>query len=174
MDDLIRQRGIYVRDAGTFVGDGTETFEVYLASGRMRLGRDIRSLVSQQPEQSLERATAEVPALGFTNRRPFRYVPLGFTGNRQKYGLFFSGNAFVGKRDLKLFAEEVAHMLWDGDTITSRIGVGVVPDFRERERSARQHILDDDLPVAITTWSATLVDAALDPVKNHGTSRASS
>jgi len=136
-------------------------------------------LVSKQPEQSLERATADVPALSMTNRRPFRCVPLGFPGNRQKYGLLFNGNVFVSKRDSKLFAEEIARMLWDGDTITYRIGTGVIPEFRERERAARQQMLDDTLPVTITTWSAggmeyrqeafaTLVSAPLGPAENRG------
>ncbi|MEK7405607.1 MAG: hypothetical protein AAB225_10915 [Acidobacteriota bacterium] len=181
IDDLIAQKGIYVRDAGVFIGDGAsgETFESFLSSGRMRLGRDIRSLVSKQPEQSLERATVELPALGLTNRRPFRYIPLGFTGNREKYGLLFNGNVFIGKRDSKLFAEETARMLWSGDTITYRIGTGAAPDFRERERSARQWLLDDEVPVAVTTWTsggveyreeafATLLDAPLDAAKNRG------
>ncbi len=181
IDDLIAQKGIYVRDAGIFIGDGAlgETFESFLASGRMRLGRDIRSLVSKQPEQSLERATAEVPALGMTNRRPFRYIPLGFPGNREKYGLLFNGNVFIGKRDSKLFGEETARMLWNGDTITYRIATGAVPDFRERERSARQRLLEDELPIALTAWTtggveyreeafATLLEPPLDPLKNRG------
>jgi hypothetical protein len=49
----------------------------------MRPGYDFHSLVSNQPEQSLERATAEVRALGMTNRRPFGYVPLVIYTNRR-------------------------------------------------------------------------------------------
>lgn len=181
VDDLIREKAIYVRDAGIFAGDGAagQTFEAYLASGRLRPGRDIYSLTARQEEQSLERAMAEIPALAMTNRRPYRHIPLGFFGNREKYGLLFNGNVFIGKRDTKLFKEEVAQMLWAGDTISFKLGTGAVPDFRERERSAAQEMLEDYLPVALTRWSnegidylqeafATLIDAPLDPMKNRG------
>ena len=181
MDDLVRNKGIYVRDAGIFVGDATAgfDFQTYLASGRLQPGRDIVSRVGQQPEQSLERAMAEIPALNMTNRHPYRYIPLSFIGTREKYGLLFNGNAFIGKGESKLFAEERARMLWEGDRITWRIGCGAVPDFREREGAAQQRVLDGDLPVAITEWVsghlyfrqeafATLLDAPLDPLKNRG------
>ncbi len=181
LDDVIREKAIYVRDAGIFVGDATTgyTFESYLASGRLRPGRDIHSFTARQEEQSLERATAEIPALAMTNRRPHRYVPLGFFGNREKYALLFNGSVFISKRESKLFEEEVAHMLWAGDTIFFRLGSGVIPDFRERERATVQQMLDDDLPIAVTRWSnegidysaeafATLIDAPLDPMRNRG------
>jgi hypothetical protein len=181
MDDLLHHKGIYVRDAGIFIGDATSGFDFqsYLGSGKLRPGRDIVSRVGVQPEQSLERAMADVPALAMTNRRPYRYIPLSFPGTREKYGLLFNGNAFIGKRESKLFADEKARMLWEGNTITWRIGTGAVPDFREREAAARQQVLNDDLPVAVTDWNSggvnfrqeafvTLLDAPLDPLKNRG------
>jgi hypothetical protein len=181
LDDLMREKGIYVRDAGIFVGDATVgyDFATYLASGRMRPGKDIVSQVASSPEQTLERALAEIPALKMTNRSPYRYIPLGFVGNRHKYALLFNGNIFISKRESKLFGDELARMQWEGDRITWRIGAGEKPDFREREEAARQRMLDQELPVAITEWThgpihfsqeafVTLVNSPLDPLSTRG------
>ncbi|MFN7998242.1 MAG: hypothetical protein U0Q18_31765 [Bryobacteraceae bacterium] len=182
IDDLIRKQAVYVRDAGVFVGDGEFSFASYLASGRLRPGEDIYSRIRNTGEQSLERAMSEIPALSMMYRsgsHPVRYIPLSFTGNREKYGIDFNGNFFISKGGSKVFREEIARMLWNDDTLAFRIGTGTVPDFRERENSARQHVLDDEQPVAITEWTtegvtyreeafATLLDAPLDPWKNRG------
>lgn len=181
LDELILEKGIYVADADVFVGDAAAgaSARAFFDAGRYRPGRDIHSRIATQPEQSLERATAEIPPLNMTNRRPYRHVPLGFFGNREKYALLFNGNVYLSKRDSKLFKEEVARMLWRGDAITFRIGCGEKPDFRERERASEQRMLEDELPVALTRWRAqgieyeqeafvTLVDAPLDAMKNRG------
>jgi hypothetical protein len=182
IDDLIQRKGVYVREAGVFVGDGADTFASYLAAGRLRPGQDIYSRVGKAGEQSLERAMSEIPALSMmyrSGRHSYRYIPVGFVGNREKYGVDFNGNLFISKGGSKAFPEELAGMLWNDDTLWFRIGTGAVPDFREREGSARQRVVDDEQPVVITEWStegvayreeafATLLDAPLDPWKNRG------
>ena len=181
MDDLIAEKGIYVRDADVFVGDGAAgaTLDSFLASGRMRLGIDIKSLVAKQPEQSLEAATAHMPALNMTNRNPYRHIPLSVPGNRYKFSLLFNGNVWIGKRDSKLFADELTALKWEGNSIYYKIGTGAVPDFREVEGSARQRVLEDALPIAVTEWTgdgieyrqeafATLAGAPIDPLRNRG------
>jgi hypothetical protein len=184
LDDLIRERMIYLRDAGMLISadESSANCQHYLGSGRLRPGADIHSRVAAAPEQSLERALGQVPRLTMTQRnwrQPNRYVAAGFMGNRQKYAVEFNGNVFISKRGSKLFAEERARMLWDGDLIQYRIGTGAVPDFREREGAAQQSMLEDRLPVILTRWRqdgieyhaeafATLADAPLDPWKNRG------
>jgi hypothetical protein len=184
LDDLIRHKGIYVRDAATFIGDGAagETFQSYLAAGRLQRGMDIHSQVTNAGEQSLERAMSEMPRLtmrGRSGRHSQRYVPVGFFGNREKYGVEFNGNLIISKHGAKLFQEELEHTLWKDDTISFRIGTGAVSDFRERENAARQHVLDDYQPVVLTEWSnegvtyreeafATLLGAPLDHEKIRG------
>ena len=184
IDDLLRNRGMYIRDAGIFVSDAVSglTFASYMASGGFQSGADIVSQVQKAEEQSIERARAEVPALSMQYRsgsHSNRYVPVGFFGNREKYGVEFNGNLFISKAGSKVFAEELARMAWSGDTLSYRIGTGPVPDFRERENAARQHVLDDYQPVVITDWSSqgiryseeafsTLLDVDLDPLRNRG------
>ena len=70
-------------------------------------------------------------------------------------------------------------MLWEGDQIDYRIGTGQVPDFRERENSAQQSLLDGYLPLVTTRWQtaaiefeekayATMLEAPLDDSKLRG------
>lgn len=184
LDDILAEKGIYVRPLGVFVGDVISggTFRSYIESGRMRPGQDIISRVSSQLEQSLEKATSQIPALALTGRagsHPFRYYPLGFPGSREKYGLDYNGNLFISKRGAKAMKEDTARMLWDGDQIYFRIGTGDVPDFREREHSARQELLDGWLPLITTHWEdrglvfeeqaySTLLDASLNDQQLRG------
>src|SRR5262249_49860679 len=120
MDDLIRNKGMYVADAGVFVGGAASgtNYESWTAEGRLRPGSDILSQVARHEEQSLERAMGGVPALSMTGRmgrHANRYIPVGMFANREKYGVEYNGNLFVSKHGSKLFAEEVARMQWAGD-----------------------------------------------------------
>lgn len=184
MDDLLIQKDIYVRPFGVFLGDAEAgaTFNSYIESGRMHSGEDIITRVSGEPEQSLENATGQIPALTMTHRsgsHPLRYYPLGFPGSREKYGLDYNGNLFISKKSSKAMKEDQSRMLWEGEQIYFRIGTGGTPDFRERERSARQELVDGWLPLVTTQWEdrglvfkekaySTLVDAPLDDQQLRG------
>jgi hypothetical protein len=178
VDDLALHKNIYVQTAGLFFSDGNGTqFKEWSSNGHLRPGQGIRSRVSARPEQSLERATAEIPALSTTannGRHPHRYVPLGITGVREKFALEFNGNLFISKHGSKLFADELARMRWEGDKIRFHLGTGAIPDFRERERSAQQRLQADEIPIVSTNWEtdgvqyrqeafATLITGFADP-----------
>jgi hypothetical protein len=157
MDDVVTKKDLYVRPFGIFIGDTVSdaTFRSFVESGRMRLGDDIISRVSREPEQSLERATSQIPELAMTSRsgsHRLRYYPLGFPGSREKYGLDYNGNLFISKKSSKAMKEDLAGMLWEGDQIYFRVGTGDMPDFRERENSARQELLEGWLPLVTTRW----------------------
>ncbi|MFB3923357.1 MAG: hypothetical protein ACE145_16665 [Terriglobia bacterium] len=184
VDDVIQRKGVYVRPLGIFVGDGAagESFESWVESGAMREGEDIISRTTREGEQSLERATAEIPPLSFTRRQSshqLRYIPLGFPASREKYGLDFNGSVFINKHGVKAMKEDLARMLWEGPEIYFRVATGNPPDFREREGSARQRLLEDYLPLVTTRWSgegidyeeeayATMLDAPLDDARLRG------
>ena len=184
VDDIIEHKGVYVKPLGIFLGDGAvdEDFATYLESGIHRPGNDIISRALQQPEQTLDKALAEVPRLSFTarsSRHPLRYIPLGFPAAREKYGLDFNGNVFINKTSSKAMKEDLARMLWDGDQIYFRLGTGMTPDFRERELAAKQALLDDYLPLVTTQWEtegisyeeegyATMLGAPLDDAHLRG------
>jgi hypothetical protein len=184
MDDVVTKKDLYVRPFGIFIGDTVSdaTFRSFVESGRMRLGDDIINRVSREPEQSLERATSQIPELAMTSRsgsHRLRYYPLGFPGSREKYGLDYNGNLFISKKSSKAMKEDLAGMLWEGDQIYFRVGTGDMPDFRERENSARQELLEGWLPLVTTHWEdggllfeehaySTLLDAPLDDQQLRG------
>ena len=156
IDDVISQRSLYIRSQGIFIGDARfGDFQKFLRSGLLRRGEDVVSRIDKQPEQSLDRARGEVPALSLTgraSRHAVRYIPLGLPAIREKYGLDFDGNVFINKQSVKAMKEDLARMEWSGDEIYFRIGTGAVPDFRGREASARQSLLENYLPVVTTSW----------------------
>lgn len=184
IDDVIQEKAVYVKPFGVFIGDAAtgQSFETFIKSGRMRPGEDIISRTLRHPEQSLTNAMGEIPRLALTARagsHPLRYIPLGFTGSREKYGIDFNGNVFISKRGSKAMEEDAARMLWSGDEIYFRIGTGALPDFREQEVGTRQHLLEDYLPLVTTHWQnegieyeerayATLLNAPLDESRLRG------
>ncbi|MFL6352289.1 MAG: hypothetical protein ACJ74Z_10625 [Bryobacteraceae bacterium] len=184
MDDIVTKKDLYVRPFGIFIGDTVSgaSFRSFVESGRMRVGDDIMSRVSREPEQSLQRATSQIPKLAMTSRlgsHRLRYYPLGFPGSREKYGLDYNGNLFISKKSSKAMKEDLAGMLWEGDQIYFRLGTGDMPDFRERENSARQELLEGWLPLVNTHWAdggllfeeqaySTLLDAPLDDQRLRG------
>jgi hypothetical protein len=184
LDDLIQRKSIYIRHVGMFVADAVAgaTFASYTNSDGITAGADVISQVSKQDEQSLQRAISDIPRLTMRDRsgsHPNRYIPVGVFANREKYGIEFNGNIFVSKHGSKVFEDERKRMEWKDDTISFRIGTGAIPDFREREGSARQSVLDDDKPIIRTEWSqdgltyreeafATLLDAPLEAWQIRG------
>jgi hypothetical protein len=184
VDDVLQWKAVYIKPFGVFIGDLTtgERFDDFVKSARMRPDKDIISRVSRHPEQSLNHAMGEIPRLALTARagsHPYRYIPLGITGSREKYGLDFNGNVFISKRGSKAMKEDLARMLWQGDEIYFRVGTGSIPDFREREFGTRQQVLEGYLPLVTTTWEtegieyaeqayATLLNAPLDENRLRG------
>jgi hypothetical protein len=185
-DDIIEQAGVYVKPLGIFLGDATldETFARWRDSGAWRPGQDIVSRTSRQGEQTLIRATAEIPALSLTARsshphHSVRYIPLGVTGSREKYGLDAVGSAFVSKRGAKAMKEDLGRMMWEGDEIEYNLATGAAADFRERAQGVRQSLLEDYLPLVTTEWQtdgidyqeqayATMLEAPLDETRLRG------
>ncbi|MEO7651475.1 MAG: hypothetical protein ABIZ80_13500, partial [Bryobacteraceae bacterium] len=156
LTDLVRERAMAIPAAGVFVTviNGLKR-QAWLASGRVQPLKTIRAKVTTQPEQSLIRATGEIPPLSKTannGRHPVRYVPLAVPAVREKFGLEHNGNLFASKHGSKLFADELTRAVWDGDKIRFRIGTGEKPDYREREHIVVQKPAGGDSPVIVSSW----------------------
>lgn len=151
--DALRE-GIFVADFDLWIVEKTgkrfEQTNFARASGNEKT---IWQNVAAEPEQTYERARAEIPPLGITTHKPYgRYIPLGCEGNRQEFGILYNGNVLCMKRALKSPGREDDRMQSLGDEIIYRIGTGTPPDFREREGATRQSLLDGYLPVVNTEW----------------------
>lgn len=144
---------LYVKDYGVVV-TGVDQMSVELNSLYTKpQQQSIVDRVAAEPEQSLERAWAEVPALDVTKQAPYgRYVVLGVDAGRQAWALRYNGELFATKQGLKPAGRDAATLLWAGPEIHFRFGSGDPPDFRERAGATRQSRLDNCLPVFTSRW----------------------
>jgi hypothetical protein len=106
--------------------------------------------ILDEPEQSYERASREVPHM--VKIRQGRYVPLGCDSNRQEFALRFNGHLFADKRSLKVSGRDTARLLWPGGRIDFKFPTMDPPDFRERDDAAEQSAMNGCLPVYTTRW----------------------
>ncbi len=123
---------------------------------RAATARTIYDRVANEPEQSLERAMAEIPPLDVIKQDSGagmgRYLPIGFDGGRQEFAVRHNGELFADKAQLKLSGRDAANLLWPGRQLRYRIGSGDPPDFREEGHATQQELLEGWLPVVISRW----------------------
>jgi hypothetical protein len=163
--------GMHVPDCGAFIRLENDP----AARPAVRKGARIRERLEVEPEQTLERATREIPPLDPVERQGGRlYLPLAADSSWQKFAVEWGGNVFISKRATKAKGRELERLTWPGDRLSWRIGTGAVPSFRPRAEDSTLGMLDDHLPVAIARWSsgsveyeeeafATLLRGPLDP-----------
>ncbi|MHB0856427.1 MAG: hypothetical protein ACYC5M_02525 [Anaerolineae bacterium] len=109
--------------------------------------------VLDEPEQSLERAMEEIPALDVTKQEPYgRYVPLAAEAGRQEWALRYNGELFGDKRLMKLHGRDAARLQWPGYLLRYRFGTGDPVDFRERRDGTSQSLLDNWMPIVTSEW----------------------
>ena len=148
VDDL-KGGPIYVPAFHAWVTDGAQR-EFRPAAGK---GPSIRSLISQEPEQTYERAAREIAAPNpwENNKGKPIYMPLAADSSWQKFAFEYGGNVFIGKDETKAMGRERARLKWDGNQITWRLGSGSKPYYRE-DRKAMVSLLDGYLPVISQAW----------------------
>jgi hypothetical protein len=141
----------------------------------VKKGEKIREKLTQEPEQTYERARKEIPALDPTEREGERlYLPLAADASWQKFALEWGGNIHISKQGTKAKGRELKRLEWEGDRLAWRIGTGASPDYRPAWKDSTLSILDDDLPIATARWTTdgieyteegfgTLLSGPLDP-----------
>ncbi len=146
--------GVHIPDHGVFVSEeGRGGYAAWSANRPADVPRPIFDRVIDEPEQSYERASAEVPQLIKIKQDKFgRYVPIGCDANRQEFALRFNGDIFADKHELKLVGRDPARLLWPGSNIWFKFPTGDPPDFREREDGTEQSAQNDYLPIYTSTW----------------------
>lgn len=106
--------------------------------------------IADEPEQTYERASREIPHL--VKIRQGRYVPLGCEANRQEFALRYNGHLFADKHALKVSGRDTARLLWPGSAIEFRFPTMDPPDFREREDAVAQSALNGWMPIYTSRW----------------------
>lgn len=146
---------IWIRDYGVLISrplsDGDWRREIERTkSGR----RTIYSRVPEEPEQSYERASREIPPLDVTKQAPYgRYTILGWEGIKQKFALRYNGEVFADKRQVKMCGRDTAKVRWAGNDIHFRFGTGDPVDFRQRANASEQRMPEPEVPVYVTQWT---------------------
>ena len=157
---------IYIKDYGVLIADDADTGDeaMMLPAILARYDGAVAPLydrVPLQPEQTLQRALAEIPPLDVTKQESYRvyqedfglYMILGLPAGRQEFGLRYNGEVFISKPLLKPSGRDLAKVCWPGMHIRFRFGGGDPPDFREGSHACRQSCREGWMPVYRTEWS---------------------
>lgn len=151
--DLLRGP-IYIKDYDLLITWAEQPIKFAALKAQIAaMPRPIYQRVPQEPEQSLQRALADIPPLDVTKQAPFgRYLPLGVEAGRQEFAVRYNGELFADKPHLKLKGRDAARLLWPGQQLRYCFGTGDPPDFREGRDVTRQSLLDGWLPVVTSRW----------------------
>ncbi|OHB63783.1 MAG: hypothetical protein A2168_08550 [Planctomycetes bacterium RBG_13_50_24] len=140
--DLIKWGHIFIPDFGVIVrraGDKT-TYAAARQTWLQNRSMNIYTKVADEKEQTFGRAWEDIPT-----KEPF-YIPLGFDGGRQYFGLEPDGSAFCRNNWLnRIPGRDTKRCLYDGDNIRYRFGLS---DAELVERT----IVDGSLPMTVTQW----------------------
>lgn len=116
-------------------------------------GKSVYDRVPEEPEQTLERAFAEVPEMDVTKQQPYgRYVIMGWDGLRKNFCLRYNGDIFADKGLSKCARRDLAKTRWGGAGIHFRILTGDPANRREGRNDCRQYMPDARVPVYVTEW----------------------
>jgi hypothetical protein len=127
--------GVLVRRA-----DDAETYAGALAKWKSRTARTIYERVFDEPEQTFERAWADMPP-----KRQF-YIPLGCEGGRQRFGAEPDGSVFCrNDRIDHPRGKDTPRRTWGGNALTYRFGL-------PSQAPARRWIEDGCLPIIHAEW----------------------
>lgn len=136
---------IEIPDLGATITEASHTNPPGAAASR-----PIYDRVTDEPEQTWERARREIPEL--VKIRQGRYVPLGCHANRQEFALRFNGHVYADKHAMKASGRDTARLLWPGSSIEYLFPTMDPPDFRDRKDAAEQSAMDGCLPIYTTRW----------------------
>jgi hypothetical protein len=140
--DLIKCGHIFLPDFGVIVrkaGDGT-TYATAQQTWRKNSDKNIYTRVSQVDEQTFPHAWADIPKKGRF------YIPLGFDGGRQYFGVEPDGGVFCRFGWLnRIPGKDTKRCLFDGDSINYSFGLSEA-DLVDR------YPVDGCLPIIFAEW----------------------
>jgi len=120
--------------------DDAETYAGALAKWKSRALKTIYERVFDEPEQTFERAWADMPP-----KRQF-YIPLGCEGGRQRFGVEPDGSVFCrNDRIDQPRGKDTPRRTWGGNSLNYRFGLPA-------ETPAKRWIEDESLPIIHAQW----------------------
>src|SRR5262249_1496125 len=120
---------VYVPDFQAYLTLASDTKS--FSPDAAKKGGRIREMLAQEPEQTYERASREIPALDPVERQGGRlYLPLAVDSSWQKFAFEWGGNIAIDKKASKAKGSELERLEWNGTRISWRLGTGETPTFR--------------------------------------------
>ena len=141
VNDLVAGEQVYVPEWGVAVGcaEGYPGLAAIRSRWEAGRGKTVFARVEELPEQTWERAWAEMP-----RKRRFYFV-LGCEGARQKFRLEPNGDLVLPENYVrKVQGKDSDRLLWEGERLSYRFGL---PEPATRE------LLDGYLPIMHTSWA---------------------
>lgn len=169
----LEKEPIYIPEYHAYISLASDTTPFNI--DKYKKTQKIRERISQESEQTYERAKKEIPPLD-----PWKmqygsriYLPVAADSSWQKFAVEYGGNFFIGKRGTKAMPDELKRLQWEGDRIDYKIGTGATPYYRD-DQKAQVCVAEEHLPIVITRWNhdgvryeeeafATLLRGPLDP-----------
>ncbi len=147
----VEKTPLYVPDYHAYITLASDTKP--FSKDTLKAGAKIRQRIQREPEQTYERASAEIPALDPVKRQGERlYLPLAADASWQKFALEWGGNVKIHKRATKAFGRELARLTWPKEEIRWMIDTHATPAFTPRDQESSLSVLEDYLPVATARW----------------------
>ncbi len=174
MPDDLKKGPIYIPAYSTYITLVTDTctYDEYTFG----LGHTIRKKLENEPEQTFDRATKEIPRLSVMERENIGklYIPLSVDASWQKFGFEWGGNIFMSKFLTKAKGNEINRCKWDGDRFYWAIGTGEEPIYFRDDKVSRMSVFQEYLPIGEVNWNheeliyneeafATLLNGPLSP-----------
>lgn len=173
VDDL--EKGpIYIPAYGAFItrADDPSSF----ANSNIKRGHTIREELRNEPEQTYDRSSKEIPPLSVMHREDGGrlYLPLAADASWQKFAVEWGGGFFMDKQQAKAKGKELQRCNWEGAALHWYIGTGEKPVYDRNDVTSQMSVLSDYLPVPIVRWNheklnfdeeafATLLEGPLSP-----------
>ena len=145
-------KGVYLKDYDILVCRKCEKEPRELVNELVN-SKAIFDKITDEPEQTLERAFRDIPEMDVTKQQPFgRYVILGWEGLRKKFCLKYNGEIFSDKTLSKCTKRDLKDTLWAGSELHYKISTGDPAKRHINRGDCTQSMPDARIPVYVTEW----------------------
>ncbi|MGD8777386.1 MAG: hypothetical protein PVH88_00310 [Ignavibacteria bacterium] len=146
---------IYIPDFDVYITRSDDP--VIFQSAEVVKGKNIniREQINEEPEQSYERASNEIP-----RKNPLQdqngeriFLPLACDASWQKFAVEWGGNLIIDRDRVKARGKALSLCNWNVDELDWNFGTGETPSYERDEENSRMSILNNYLPVISADWN---------------------
>lgn len=152
VDDL-KHGPIYIPAYSAYITYASDTTKFLIS--KIKQGQTVRERLENEPEQTYDRASREIPKLDVMLREDGGklYLPLAADASWQKFGVDWSGGFFQDKFRTKAKGNELERCNWKGENLHWFIGTGAEPVYDRDDKNCHMSVLNDYLPLTEINWT---------------------